>query len=95
MSKSKPIPVKLPDDLIQRLDRVSELTGLQNRSQVIRLCIKSFLDYFDHYGESALPVNWKEILAEIDGRTVSYQRLMKAADKPVEYEYHNKPKHVG
>lgn len=91
MLKSKPIPVKLPQDLIDRLDIVSQTTGLSNRSQVIRLCVKSFLDYFEEHGEAALPFNWREVLVEMDRRTSRHHPQLKAAEKPGDYKVNRKP----
>ncbi|MFO7870041.1 MAG: ribbon-helix-helix domain-containing protein [Kiritimatiellia bacterium] len=87
MTASKPIPVKLSEGLVQRLDRVSEKTGLGNRSALIRLCLRSFLDYYEKKGKVSLPVNWREILEWEDGRgrDGAGRPELKAADPPGSY----------
>ena len=73
MPRSKPIPVKLSDELISRLDEVSQQTGLNNRSAIIKFCLSTFLDHFESKGRSALPPDWKVILRHLDGRTHRYK----------------------
>lgn len=42
------------------------------RAGVIKLCITSFLDYFEQNGGiAALPLDWKDVLDSLDGRTRS------------------------
>lgn len=80
MARAKPIPVKLSDEIIARLDRVSLATGLNNRSAVIKFCISTFLDHIERSGRAGLPADWKEILRDMDGRTYRYrpQRMIAA-----------------
>lgn len=87
MAITKPIPVKLSDEVIQKLDKISESTGLNNRSSLIRLCLQSFLDYFEKHGEAALPLNWREILADNDGRKNLdlLPEKLKAAERKADY----------
>jgi hypothetical protein len=73
MPRGKPIPVKLTEELIARIDRVSEKIGLHNRSAVIKFCVSTFIDHFEQHGETSLPLNWREILRELDGRTHRYR----------------------
>ena len=91
MARSKPIPVKLSDEIIARLDRVSLSSGLNNRSAVIKFCLNAFLDHLDKTGITGLPNDWKEILRDLDGRTHRYtqQRLL-AADGAESYNQQRK-----
>lgn len=69
VAESSPIPVRLSDETIERLERVAERIGT-TRAGVIKLCLKSFLDHFEsNGGRSALPVDWPQILSSLDGRT--------------------------
>lgn len=54
------------------MEKVAEGMGLANRSDLIKLCVKSFLHYFRQKGKASLPVNWEEILKEMDGRSHRY-----------------------
>lgn len=58
---TKPIPVKLSVEILERLDHAASVTGLQNRSALIRLCLQSFLDYFEQHGEMTLPLEWQTV----------------------------------
>lgn len=68
MSETKPIPIRLSDDLIKRLDDVSAQLG-SNRAAVARFCVQTFVEYFERHGSACLPPNWKDILASLDNRT--------------------------
>jgi hypothetical protein len=63
------LPVRLPQDIIDRLDAVAERIG-SNRSSVIRVCIQSFVEEFERTGKATLPPNWRTLLLEFDNRTV-------------------------
>jgi hypothetical protein len=43
---------------------MSRTTGIDNRSAVIKLCLKSFFDYFDEHGDLTLPADWGKIMKE-------------------------------
>jgi predicted DNA-binding protein len=68
MAETTPIPVRLEKPLIQRLDNAASKIG-SNRAAVIRFCVETWLSHFERKGFAALPVNWEQILAEMDGRT--------------------------
>jgi len=68
MSESKPIPVRLSDDLIKQLDRVTNEVHLGTRTDLIKLCLVSFLEYFEKNKGAKLPLDWKEMLGDLDGR---------------------------
>lgn len=67
VAEQKPIPVRLSDDLISRLDKAAGKIG-SNRAALIRLCTQTFLDHLDDNGFGALPIDWQTIIAETDGR---------------------------
>lgn len=68
MGEMKPIPVRLGDRLIGRLDSAAKRLG-NNRAALIRFCLDSFLDHFEKMGGVAsLPPNWRVLLQEQDGR---------------------------
>lgn len=85
MNRAKPIPVRLDEETIERLKKVTELMHLKNRSDVIKICINAFLDYFEKNGEAVLPLDWKEILRNKDGRNWRYKKLAMAAEPHTEY----------
>ena len=81
MSEGRPIPVRLTEDTIKRLDDVANSTGLGHRTAVIKMCLKTFLDHFEAEGEAALPLNWKQIMHEQDGRSSRYHIAAEANGK--------------
>ena len=68
MSEGKPIPVRLSNDLIKKLDQVANDVHLGTRTDLIKLCLVSFLEYFEKHKEAKLPLDWKEMLDDLDGR---------------------------
>jgi hypothetical protein len=69
MADTKPIPVRLDTQIIARLDAAAKRLG-NNRAGIIKLCVSTFLDHMEaHGGRMALPPDWEEILARLDGRT--------------------------
>lgn len=89
MAETKPIPIRLTDDTLKRLDRVAERTGLGNRASVIKLCLSSFLDYIEKEGITSMQPGWSDILSNLDGRTHRYeikqQPLMRVAEGRVDH----------
>jgi predicted DNA-binding protein len=67
-TKSKPIPIRLDTDFIDRLDTVSDKIG-SNRAAVIRFCVITFVEYLEKHGRAVLPPDWKELMARSDRRT--------------------------
>jgi len=59
--------VRLEPAVIDRLDTAAKRLG-SNRAAVIRLCVTSFLDYFEKGGVATLPLNWREVISAMDGR---------------------------
>lgn len=66
---SKPTSVRLSDEILARLDFCVEKMHLGDRATVIKLCLFSFLEYFEKHGAAVLPLDWDQILQEMDGRT--------------------------
>lgn len=67
MSETKPIPVRLPQATIDRLDAAAKKIGT-NRAALIRFCSEMWLDYFEAHGKAAMPSDWQEIIKGFDGR---------------------------
>ena len=60
MRKEASLPVRLDTDLSKRLDRAAERLGL-NKSALIRVLVKSFLDQLEaDGGKMTLPFSWEE-----------------------------------
>jgi len=66
--QTKAIPIRLTPEMVDRLDRAARRACLSNRTEVIKLCINSFLDYFETHGSATLPPDWEEMLRDLDGR---------------------------
>lgn len=83
MAESKPIPVRLSEDILERLDRVAERMG-SNRAALIRFCTQTFLKHMETNGVRDLPPDWRQILEAMDGRTSRHQAIV--AEAPVSYK---------
>jgi hypothetical protein len=70
--KTKTLPVRLPPEVIARIDAVAKSSGINNRTAIIKFCVSTFLDHIEAEGKSAFPPNWKEIIKRLDGRTFRY-----------------------
>jgi len=81
MAESPPIPVRLSDDLIKRLDKVAERIG-SNRASVMRVCTQTFVEQFERHGKIMLPPDWQELLARADNRTRASRGV--AGERPAE-----------
>ena len=68
---SKPMPVRLTQVQIDRLDNVAAKMGT-NRSHVIKLCLLAFLQRFEQQGLGMLPPDWEDQLHSLDGRALRY-----------------------
>ena len=68
MAETKPIPVRLGQDKIDRLDAAAKRIG-NNRAGVIRFLVDSWLADFEKRGVASLPPNWEQIIAAADNRT--------------------------
>jgi hypothetical protein len=77
MSGSRNIPIRLTGDVIKRIDRIAERFGM-TRSGVVKFCTQSFLEEFESSGKSALPINWREILHNLDGRVSRHRQSQTA-----------------
>jgi len=103
MSEGKPTPVRLTDETLQRLDLAAKKMGLGNRTSLIKMSITSFLEYFEQTGMAGLPLNWKEIIHKLDGRSQRYKNFNIIANSVVNGDIvnHNglkvaeKPAHYG
>ncbi len=82
----KPIPVRLSDETIARLDRAAAKLGLDNRTDLIKLAINSLLRHIERSGRLQLPVDWRDLLDDMDGRTHRYASLRVAETDTEGYE---------
>jgi hypothetical protein len=64
---TKPIPVRIPEEWLPRLDSVAERLGT-NRARLIAFCAQTFAEHFELHGEAAMPPDWPDILNSLDGR---------------------------
>lgn len=64
---TKPIPVRLPDEFIARLDKVALKIHVR-RATIIRFCVETWVAHFEDVGKAALPPDWERIIARQDGR---------------------------
>lgn len=73
MSGTKPIPVRLTQAIMDRLDVAAARTGLGNRTAVIKLCLVIFLDGLEKTGYRLPGVDIRALMKEHDGRTHRYE----------------------
>jgi predicted transcriptional regulator len=83
VAAKKPIPVRLSDELIARLDAAAEKVG-SNRAAVIRMLLDRWVTDFEKRGTAMLPVDWPGIMEGLDGRS----SVAKVAEE--EPAYHKK-----
>lgn len=67
VASQKPIPVRLSEDLIKRIDRAAKRMGT-NRASIMRLCTEVFVESFEKNGTAALPLDWEKLIQDADGR---------------------------
>lgn len=72
MSQTKPIPVRLNQQVLERLDAVVENTGFDTRTEIIKLCLILFLDALEQNNYKLPGWNIDEMLKMMDGRTYRY-----------------------
>ena len=68
MKKSRNIPIRFGEDLISEMEIAADTIGMENRSDLIKVCVKTFLRDFKRYGTAVLPPDWREIARGDDGR---------------------------
>lgn len=73
MFKTKPIPVRLPEWIIAKLDSAASKLGY-TRAGIIRYCVETWLGHYDKHGTGALPADWDRVIREFDGRTVESRK---------------------
>lgn len=66
--ESSVIPVRLSEEVLNRIDAVAEMIGT-TRTALIRLCADTFAGHISKGGKAALPIDWRDILEQHDGRT--------------------------
>jgi hypothetical protein len=72
MAKTKIWPVRFSEELLDRMDAAGKKTGI-NRTDIIRVCLISWLDWFERMGEEAFKPPYKQLyddmLTRLDQRT--------------------------
>lgn len=86
MFKTKPIPVRLPEWIITKLDSAASKLGY-TRAGLMRYCIETWVGHYDKHGTAALPVEWDKVIREFDGRTIESRKYSEEIA-----ERHAKPK---
>lgn len=69
VAETSPIPVRMSREMISRLDDVAMRLG-NTRAGIVKLCLAAFLSDFEKRGKASLPLDWEEVLAALDGRTL-------------------------
>ena len=77
---TKPIPVRIPEDWLPRIDAAAKRLGT-NRARLIAFCAQTFAENFERSGVSSMPPNWEDILEGMDGRTTGAKNYS-LNDKP-------------
>ena len=72
--KTKAIPVRISGSWLERIDGVVKTTHLGSRSDLIKLCVTSFVEHFETNNKAELPLDWDNMLKELDGRTHRYDK---------------------
>ena len=82
MADSSPIPVRLTNTTIKRLDAVARQIG-SNRAAVMRMLVEKWLDHYDAEGKATLPPDWKQVMRALDGRCKPMEATPASAKAPV------------
>jgi hypothetical protein len=83
MGNTKPIPVRLGDDLIARLDVAAKAIGT-TKAGVIRFCVETWLSHFEACGKTAsLPIDWEGVFkAQYRRRKASRSKWTSKGENP-------------
>jgi hypothetical protein len=76
MADSKPIPVRLDQSIIDRLDDVARRMG-SNRAATIRFLVQTFIDSYEQEGAQSLPHDWRQVMHGLDGRREGQKKRAK------------------
>lgn len=82
MPSPKIIPIRFTEDTISRLDKTSERMGT-NRSALVRYLTDRFLAFYEAEGDANLPVNWRAIMNNQDGRRSKVAESEAPAETPL------------
>ena len=63
--------------MVADIDAAQDRLGFDNRTAVIKFCVKTFIRHLAAHGEAGLPPNWREMMKDLDGRTHRYKKLQK------------------
>lgn len=83
MRESTPIPVRFSLEIIQRLENAAKKMNLGSRTAVVKMCVASFLEDFEKNGVAGLPLNWRQIIHDLDGRSQRYNNINVVAHQSV------------
>jgi hypothetical protein len=89
------LPVRISSAMWKRIAACAARSGMTGRTAVIKMCLYTFLDFFEKNGAASLPPNWREILAEQDGRVRRFRYPSPKARKFVVAEHRPKKKKDG
>jgi hypothetical protein len=65
---TKPIPVRIPYEWLPRIDSVAKKLGTNRRARLLAFSGQTFAEYFERKGVTAMPPDWQDIFASMDGR---------------------------
>jgi metal-responsive CopG/Arc/MetJ family transcriptional regulator len=78
VASTVPIPIRLGEDIIARLDEAAKRLG-NNRASLVRFLIDSWLADYESRGNAFLPPNWEAIMAGYDHRTKEARNKISAS----------------
>jgi len=83
MKESMPLSVRLSFEMIERLENAAKKMGLGSRMAVLKMCVESFLEDFEKHGVAGLPLDWRKIIHDLDGRSQRYNNINVVAHQSV------------
>ena len=78
---TKPIPVRLTPAMIERLDRAAQAMGLENRTALIKICLRLFMDALEKANYKLPGIDLDSLIKDQDGRTWRYSDKKKGNGK--------------
>ena len=75
---TKPIPVRIPEEWLPRIDSVARKLGT-NRARLIAFSGQTFAEFFEKNGVSSMPPDWNEIFDNMVGRRRRKDRTAEVA----------------
>ena len=78
-----PLSIRLSFEMIERLENAAKKMGLGSRMAILKMCVQSFLDDFEKNGVAGLPLDWRKIVHDLDGRSQRYNNINVVAHQSV------------